>query len=221
MAVLKTFVAAVAAFALAACGSQANEAALYEDAGQTQAAMPAAGNGAGNVAGNVAGRSGLSDTDFALINRLTWGASPADVAAFQRLGRQGWIDDQLRDGTDIRMPAAALTVHDSLRGDAAPIEQQVVALEAVRFAVTRKVKDPGLTLTYDDYRGPVDTIRRNAVYRSFLRDLYSQDQLREQMTWFWVNHFNVRLYSGTAGAMAVDYVEMFVVRLFGTVGGVD
>ena len=35
---------------------------------------------------------------------------------------------------------------------------------------------------------------REAAVRSLLRDLYSPYQLREQLTWFWLNHFNVHLY---------------------------
>lgn len=83
MAVLRSLVPAVVALALAACGTEANEAVPQAATAQT---------------------AKLSEQDFKLINRLTWGASPADVRAFQQLGRQGWIDAQLRPQSDLRLP---------------------------------------------------------------------------------------------------------------------
>jgi len=43
--------------------------------------------------------------------------------------------------------------------------------------------------------------------RDMLRDLYSPDQLREQMTWFWFNHFNVFVGKGEIAAYIADYED--------------
>jgi len=41
--------------------------------------------------------------------------------------------------------------------------------------------------------------------RSLLRALYSEDQLREKMTWFWLNHFNVFQAKADIRAFIADY----------------
>ena len=43
--------------------------------------------------------------------------------------------------------------------------------------------------------------------RSLLRDLYSKNQLKEQLTWFWVNHFNVYARKREVAALVGDYEE--------------
>ena len=46
----------------------------------------------------------------------------------------------------------------------------------------------------------LDTERRH-----LLRALYSPGQLREQMTWFWMNHFSVYAAKGQVGSMLPEY----------------
>lgn len=41
------------------------------------------------------------------------------------------------------------------------------------------------------YQQAINDRVRQAAARTILRALYSPDQLRERMTWFWFNHFNV------------------------------
>jgi len=53
----------------------------------------------------------------------------------------------------------------------------------------------------------MNAFAKQAVARSLLRDLYSADQLREKMTWFWFNHFNVHLRKGDISATIGDYEE--------------
>jgi uncharacterized protein (DUF1800 family) len=43
------------------------------------------------------------------------------------------------------------------------------------------------------YQDSLSRYGREPAVRPILRDLYSPYQLREQMTWFWLNHFNVHL----------------------------
>ena len=48
---------------------------------------------------------------------------------------------------------------------------------------------------------------RQAASRSILRALYSPDQLRERMTWFWFNHFNVHQYKSNIRVVLGDYED--------------
>src|SRR6202012_1284763 len=48
---------------------------------------------------------------------------------------------------------------------------------------------------------------RQAQTRSLVRDLYSKNQLKEQLTWFWFNHFNVHAPKGEIRALVADYED--------------
>jgi uncharacterized protein (DUF1800 family) len=51
----------------------------------------------------------------------------------------------------------------------------------------------------------MSALASEAATRSLLRDIYAPDQLREQMTWFWFNHFNVQAQKRDIRAMIGDY----------------
>src|SRR6201986_5006966 len=43
--------------------------------------------------------------------------------------------------------------------------------------------------------------------RSILHALYAPDQLRQRMTWFWFNHFNVHQYKSNLRILVGDYED--------------
>ncbi|HEX4637574.1 MAG TPA: DUF1800 domain-containing protein, partial [Rhizomicrobium sp.] len=57
------------------------------------------------------------------------------------------------------------------------------------------------------YRQKLVSLAVQAQTRSLLRDLYSKNQLKEQLTWFWLNHFNVYARKGQIAALVGDYEE--------------
>jgi uncharacterized protein (DUF1800 family) len=56
-----------------------------------------------------------------------------------------------------------------------------------------------------NYQNELNRLAREAATRHLLRALYSPAQVQEQMTWFWLNHFNVHLYKHNLRAMLGDY----------------
>ncbi len=57
------------------------------------------------------------------------------------------------------------------------------------------------------YQQSMSEVAREAMTRSVLRDLYSPDQLKEVMTWFWFNHFNVHAGKNNVRVMVGDYED--------------
>jgi uncharacterized protein (DUF1800 family) len=60
------------------------------------------------------------------------------------------------------------------------------------------------------YQQGMTSLARSAAARSLMRDLYAPDQLAEQMTWFWMNHFNVHMYKRDIRAMVGDYEDQAI-----------
>jgi uncharacterized protein (DUF1800 family) len=152
----------------------------------------------------------LSAQDAAWLNRLTWGANAADVAAFKQLGREGWIRDQLQSPPDrVRMPEAARALLDEWDDGPGDPFETAVRLEVQRrdAMARRRVDGPAAGAQMIAYGQALKTAYGRATHRSIVRDLYSQDQLREQLTWFWFNHFNIRFNAVPYSPLATHYLE--------------
>ena len=131
------------------------------------------------------------------LNRVTWGADSASERELAALGRERWLERQLDPNAPDALPpeaqreAAAMTVSDFL--------EKRKALQAG--------KDPGDRKAFQQ---EVQRVARGAMARSLLRALYSPQQLRSQMTWFWMNHFNVFVGKGPLRVMVGDYEESVI-----------
>ena len=136
----------------------------------------------------------LTPGDLRWLARVTFGIDNAAVARYRQLGREKFIDEQLHPPAE-DPPTLAAAIADI------PVTQRPAAdrLQAV-FTEQRRIN----TLTSDDEkqqaRMALNQAANQAVYdtakRHLMRALLSPSQLREQMTWFWMNHFSV--FSGKA-----------------------
>jgi uncharacterized protein (DUF1800 family) len=151
----------------------------------------------------------LSQHDLMLLNRITWGATPADAAEMQKLGSKRWLERQLHPGSQDRLPDQVQAVVDAL-----PASQQTLPqLLKHTLDMRQSFKDipatdvEGRQTSQRAYKQYLADRQRDAVVRSLLRDIYSPDQLQEQLTWFWFNHFNVFSHKHDIRAMLVDYED--------------
>ena len=145
----------------------------------------------------------LTREDLRWLNRVTFGADSATVARYQQLGRVRFLDEQLHapsdDPSELAAEIHALKISQQRAEDlmrAARQQQQHI----------QEIKDPDEQARA---RMALNEQRREATYeiaeRQFMRDLYSPSQLREQMTWFWMNHFNVFAGKGAVALALPDY----------------
>jgi len=145
--------------------------------------------------------------EIALANRLTWGATSQTVAEIAQMGRERWIARQLHPALDEPLPAPAQGEVDALALAHTPLAVLAVDLEAQNKAANAMADPVAKQAAKDLYQKAMNEAARAAATRSILRDLYSRDQLLEQMTWFWFNHFNVHLGKRDLRAMVGDYED--------------
>src|SRR5271165_3082266 len=141
------------------------------------------------AAGTLTGT--LSPSDLALIDRVTWGVNTTVAAQYMALGRDRWLDAQLHPAPGDRLPAAAQAIVAAMPIAAKPVAETVIALAAQSKAANQVEDIEQKKAAQQGYQQAMNDAARQAATRSLLRDLYSPDQLREKMTWFWFNHFNV------------------------------
>ena len=147
-----------------------------------------------------------SHSDLQWLDRITYGVNSASLAQLQQLGRHDFFEAQLA-ARDERLPP---DVQGQI--DAMPISHQSMADDIATLAAARdKLK------SIDDTQAKVEerkALRRQGIAlavqtqeRELLRAVYSPAQLKEQMVWFWLNHFSVFDRKGPEAWLDADYVE--------------
>lgn len=148
----------------------------------------------------------LTEEDVRWLNRLTYGIDGATVARYQSLGRKAFLEAQLRAGDEVDPPQlSADLAHLDL------LNQSLLQILSDVDAENRRIN----TLATDDEKQAARKLQNEAaariVYqtgkRHLLRALYSPAQLREQMVWFWDNHFSVFQGKGNLRWSVADYEE--------------
>jgi uncharacterized protein (DUF1800 family) len=157
----------------------------------------------------------LSAADLAWLNRVTWGASASSAAQLSRQGRERFLAVQLDTRTPGTLPAAVQAQIDALRITRTPMDTLVMELEQQRKAADAIADDEQKKLAQQAYQQELTRQARDASARMVLRAVYSPAQLREQMTWFWFNHFNVHQYKHNLRAMVGDYEDALRTQALG------
>jgi uncharacterized protein (DUF1800 family) len=149
----------------------------------------------------------LTPADLAVLNRVSWGVSGASAAEMARLGPDRWLEEQLHPPKTDRLPAAAQARIDALTISKVPFAEIVADETAQRTAVGQFTDTAQRNHAQEAYKHKIGDLANQAMERMLLRDLYSPDQLKEQMTWFWLNHFSVYQYKKDIRAMLGDYED--------------
>jgi uncharacterized protein (DUF1800 family) len=153
----------------------------------------------------------LAPGDLGLVNRVTWGASAATAVELNRVGRTPWLQAQLHPSIPARLPEEAQAQIDAMSISTTPFDKLVADMEATRLDSDTRAKQASDSAdkqaAQQAYQQALSKVAREASSRSLLRVLYSPNQLQEQMTWFWFNHFNVHQYKNNLRVLVGDYED--------------
>jgi hypothetical protein len=152
-------------------------------------------------------KGSLGRADLKLIDRATWGVNGTSATEFASLGRDRWLDAQIRPSPKDRLPAAVQAVLDSMPISSTPAAELAMSLAAQARAANQLQDIEQKKAAQQVYQQALNDLAKQAATRSLLRDLYSPDQLREKMTWFWFNHFNIFQNKSDIRAFIGDYEE--------------
>jgi len=198
---LLTGLAGLAALPLVGCG----HAPASSPAGVAPSPAPLAEAGA--VPPPAAPLPTLAPEDLAWINRLSFGVNGGTVRAYAQQGRQEWLQNQLAPPKSDGLPQAL-----ALRVAGMTIATRPVANLAWEMQERRRESEsPGEPANRSQARRAwqqeMNRLEREAATRQFWRSLYSPHQLREQMVWFWGNHFSIHGNKRELRALVGDYEE--------------
>jgi uncharacterized protein (DUF1800 family) len=140
------------------------------------------------------------------LDRMTWGANDASAREVAAVGRERYLEEQLHSRDDA-FPATVQSMIAGFSISRQSLEQLVLGLEEQRKAADATANDDAKKAAQQAYQQALTKVSNEAAARSLLRDLYSPRQLQEQMTWFWMNHFNVFEYKSNLRAMVGDFED--------------
>ena len=149
----------------------------------------------------------IAPRDVALLDRLTWGVTASSVAHFESLGAERWFQEQLHPPAGEDLPDAARTQIEALTDMHRPLVEIASAFDT-QGRTANQIPDAELKKAAQQaFQQGMNDRGRQAQARSILRALYATSQLRERMTWFWFNHFNVHQYKANLRVMVTDYED--------------
>lgn len=164
--------------------------------------------------GPIAPSQATAAQDARWLDRLSFGASAADLAQVRRESRAAWLDRQLKPAT-AALPELAQAQIQALAVQQEPLSGLVQRLEAQRKAADALTDDTAKAEAQKAYQQALTKLAREAASRQLLNALYSPNQVQEQLTWFWFNHFNVHQYKANLRVMVGDYEQGLRERALG------
>jgi uncharacterized protein (DUF1800 family) len=194
--------ALIAACVVAGCAAPALES-QQPAALTTRAAQPVAAGAP--IAATY--RDDAAAASLAAVNRITWGATASSLQQVKQQGLDRYLERQLNPRGESAMPAEVQARIAAMRISQEPLEQLVGAVETERKDAAAMDDVEAKQTARRNYQRSLARLGSEAATRSLLRAIYSEDQLQEQLAWFWMNHFNVFQGKANLRAMIGDYEE--------------
>jgi uncharacterized protein (DUF1800 family) len=155
----------------------------------------------------AAGAAELAPHDMILLDRLTWGINASSAAHLQAVGTERWLSEQLHPAPNSPLPEGVRSQIEAMP-DVHKFPFDIAVAFDAQAKSANQVADPDQRKAAQQvYQQAMNDRGKQAASRTILRALYAPDQLRERMTWFWFNHFNVHQYKANIRIMVGDYED--------------
>ena len=166
-----------------------------------------AGCAAALLSAGVARAADLSPHDLIFLDRLTFGVNASAAAHLQAVGVERWLNEQLHPPANPVLPDAAKSQIEAM-ADVHKLPFDVAMSFDAQQKSANQVADPDQKKAAQQvYQQAMNERMKQAQARSILHALYAPDQLRQRMTWFWFNHFNVHQYKANLRIFVGDYED--------------
>jgi uncharacterized protein (DUF1800 family) len=162
---------------------------------------------AGILGATAASAAELAPHDMILLDRLTWGINASSAAHLQAIGTERWLAEQLHPAANAALPDGVRSQIEAMV-DVHKLPFDILVAFESQAKSANQVADPDQKKAAQQvYQQAMNDRGKQAASRTVLRALYAPDQLRERMTWFWFNHFNVHQYKANIRILVGDYED--------------
>ncbi len=172
--------------------------------------------------------AGLTDREAAahLLNRFSFGQKPGDIDKVLKIGLEKWFTQQLAANQKDERLEKMLSSYDALNLSNAEvikiypknaqvlrwaIRDGVIHKDSVNLSDRKKYREQIAAYMLEKGYKPQADLFRQLINQKILRAAYSNNQLKEVLTDFWFNHFNVSITKNISAEYIPAY-ERDVIR---------
>ena len=143
--------------------------------------------------------------DLRWLDRVTFGIDTASLGRYRQLGRAKFLDEQLHpsadDPSDLAAAIGVLTVSQQTA------EQRMRGVRAEQQRINALPSEDEKQKARMAQGQAAGQVLYETAKRHLMRAVKSPSQLREQMTWFWMNHFSVFSGKGNVRWTLAEYEQ--------------
>ena len=151
--------------------------------------------------------SPLSKDDVAWLRRDGFDLDSATVARYRELGRSRFLDQQLDDKGGDALPPSIASLINSYEVVSTPTEQLLANLRDEQEKIKAMPDGDDKAAAKKAQQEYANLLLQQAQQVEMLHAVYGPNQLKEQMVWFWLNHFSVYGAKGRVRWVAADYAQ--------------
>ena len=153
----------------------------------------------------------LTRDDLTWLRRDGFGVDSADVARYRQLGRDGLLDAQLADRVHGPLPPPVTGLIHGFEAVRTPMPQLLAELHDAQEQAKALPAGPERDAANKAWQKHGYELMQQARQAELLQAVYGTNQLKEQLVWFWLNHFSVYAPKGRIRWELADY-EQRVIR---------
>ena len=148
----------------------------------------------------------LHRRDMLWLERVTFGSDAQSVGELHLLGRERYLDRQLR-GPEPQLPAPVGAELSALTAARPDPERALAELSADHKRINAMADGADKEQARKALNERGNRSAYLAIREELLRAVYSPSQLDEQLVWFWLNHFSVHEYKANLRWLVGDYAD--------------
>jgi len=167
-------------------------------------------------------KAGLTQQQAAahLLNRFSFGIQPGQVEEVVKTGLDKWLQQQLDADLPDTELERRLQAFESLNLSnekivntyltpaqviRVAIRNKLISADSINNADRQKYREQLRLIQEKEGFKPVQELHRQLINQKVVRAVYSNNQLKEVLTDFWFNHFNVSLTKGQSQQYVMTY----------------
>ncbi len=155
-----------------------------------------------------------------LLSRFTFGATPGEIDEVVKMGLDKWLQQELDASLPDDEVNKRLTGYRTLAMDndsivntylnpgqviRVAIRKNLISKDSVQSAGKKEYQEQLRTLMLQAGYRPIQELQRELINQKVIRAAYSENQLKEILTDFWFNHFNVSLTKNQCEQFILTY----------------
>ncbi|GLQ97313.1 hypothetical protein GCM10007863_17330 [Dyella mobilis] len=153
----------------------------------------------------------LGTDDIAWLRRDSFGLDTATVAQYRALGRKALLEKQLDNRISDALPAPIAAQIAGYESFYTPLFQLLTSIQQEQQQIKAMPDGPDKVAANKAIQARGNQLGLEAQQAEMLHAIYGQNQLKEQLVWFWLNHFSVYAGKGRVRWELADY-EQNVIR---------